>query len=115
MTNKTADDIFKSKARTRPVIDVAEWGVKLRVRKMSFERMMEISKNAGAVDGNNVTFDKDDVVTTIIECTWQETADAPFFEERHREQLLEEDFDVVLGVFREIMKLNGSKEEAEKN
>lgn len=111
----TADDIFKKSKRERPVINVPEWGVKLRVRKMSFARMMEISKNAKSISDENVTFDKDDVVDTIIALTWQEDKDEPFFESRHRDALLDEDFDVVLRVFKEIMQLNGSKEEAEKN
>jgi|SRR5690554_708195 len=117
MTNKvTADDIFKRSNRERPVIDVPEWGVKLRVRKMSFERMMEISRNATNVTDTGATFDKDHVVDAIIELSWKEDADEPFFEERHREHLLQEDFDIVLYVFKEIMRFNTkSKEEAEKN
>jgi hypothetical protein len=114
-TKITADQIFKRANRAQPVIQVEAWGVDLRVRKISFERMMEISANAQNINGAEVTFDKDKVVDTIIQCTWCIDSDEPFFEERHKEQLLEEDFDVVLYVFREIMKLNGNKEDAEKN
>lgn len=110
---KTADDIFNNKTRQRKSVFVPEWDIELKVRMLSFDRMMQLSKDA-KLDGEKVTYDRDVIVTTIIECCLTDEGQ-PFFEERHREQLLAEDFDVVLGLFKGIMSAAGSKEEAVKN
>lgn len=111
---KTADQIFDKKARQRKEVEVAEWGVTLRVRPLSFDRMMALSKEAQIHEDDRMTYDKDVIVTTIIECCLDQNNEQ-FFQEHHREHLLQEDFPVVLNLFKDIMKSAASKEEAEKN
>jgi hypothetical protein len=110
---KTANDIFNNKNRQRRQVEVPEWGVTLKVRSLSFDRMMQLSREA-KIDGESVTYDKDVIVTTILECCLNDEGEQ-FFTEEHRDNLLAEDFDIVLNLFKGIMNTAGSKEEAEKN
>lgn len=110
---KTASDVFNKANRKRREVEVPEWDITLKVRSLSFDRMMQLSKEA-KLDGESVTYDKDVIVTTIIECCLNDQGDQ-FFSEEHRANLLEEDFDVVLSLFKNIMNSAATKEEAEKN
>lgn len=111
---KTASDIFNKKNRTRREVTVEEWGITLKVRPLSFNRMMELSKDAKLSDGNEVTYDRDVIVTTIIECCLDADGEQ-FFTEAHRDDLLQEDFPLVLDLFKGIMASAVSKEDAAKN
>lgn len=111
---KTANDIFKNRTKNRKSIEVPEWGVTLKLRKLSFDRMMELAKSVQGIEGNNVTYNAEDVVEVIIQCTTDEQGNQ-FFTEEHKQDLLDEEFDVIIRIFREIMKASGDKTEAEKN
>lgn len=111
---KTANDIFSNRKQNRKSIEVPEWDVTLYLRKLSFDRMMELAKSVQDIEGNNVTYNAEDVVDVIIQCAIDADGNQ-FFGAEHKQNLLDEEFDVIIRIFREIMKASGDKAEAEKN
>lgn len=109
------DDILKkSKKRNLKAIEIPEWETTLYARKASFAKMMELSKNVKAIEGNSVTFDTDEVIDTIIEYICDEQG-AAVFTEAHRADLAGEDFAIIIKLYRGVVDSQGTIEDAGKN
>lgn len=109
------DDILKkSKTRNLKPIEIKEWDTTLYARKASFAKMMELSKNVKAIEGNSVSFDTDEVIDTIIEYICDDKGQC-VFNESHRQSLAEEDFAIIIKLYRGVVDGQGTIEGAGKN